>query len=100
MKKLIVLLVALSAGSIMSFGQCDKKVILTSSKTEYLGADSSVQRSEDEITTVEFDKNTITIIPGSDDHRMAGKITAYTCNWPVLFKEGKTVIKVVLSYVS
>ena len=67
---------------------------MTASKTEFLGADSSVQRSEDEPSKVEFDRNSITVTHGEHDEKENGKINSYTCNWPQPFKQGKTVMKV------
>jgi hypothetical protein len=92
MKKIITAVVILLAGSAMSYAQCDKKVILTGTKTEYLGADSLVQRSEEENSEIIFDKTSITIKPG-DRPLITGTIASMTCNWTVPFKEGKTVLK-------
>ena len=97
MKKMVIVLVLLSTGAVVSYGQCDKKVIITASKTMYLGADSAVQRTEDEQTTVEFDKTNITIIPGNSDHKMTGTVKSYACNWTNAFKDGKTAIKVAVT---
>jgi len=93
MQKMFIVLVLLSTVALVSYGQCDKKVVITSSKTQYLGADSAVQRTEDEQSTIEFDKTNITIIPGSADHKMTGTVKSYVCNWPTAFKDGKTSIK-------
>jgi hypothetical protein len=92
MKKIITAVVILLAGSSVGYAQCDKKVILTGTKTEYLGADSLVQRSEDEISEIVFDKTSITIKPGNRPP-ITGTISSITCNWTVPFKEGKTVLK-------
>jgi len=97
MKKMVIALVLLSTGALVSYGQCDKKVVITSSKTLYLGADSAVQRTEDEQTTVEFDRTNITIIPGNADHKMTGTMKSYVCNWTNAFKDGKTAIKVAVT---
>jgi len=97
MKKMVIVGVLLSTGALVSYGQCDKKVVITASKTQYLGADSAVQRTEDEQTTVEFDKTNITIIPGSADHKMTGTVKSYVCNWPTAFKDGKTSVKVAVT---
>jgi len=97
MKKMVIVGVLLSTGALVSYGQCDKKVVITASKTLYLGADSAVQRTEDEQTTVEFDKTNITIIPGSADHKMTGTVKSYVCNWPTAFKDGKTSVKVAVT---
>ena len=94
MKKGILAAVLLSAG-LISYGQCEKRVLLTASKTEHLGADSSVQRTDDETTVIEFDKSNISITPSG--HTMTGTIKSYTCDWPTPFKVGKTRMKVTLA---
>jgi hypothetical protein len=96
MKKILTILALLAALSTYSYSQCDKKVLLTSSKTEYLGADGTVQRSEDEHTDIVFDKTNITITPG--DHTMTGTIKSVTCDWQTPFKEGKMVLKVTIEH--
>ena len=96
MKKTLMALL-LGAASLPVFAQCDKKVVLTSSKTEHLKADSTIDRSEDEKTVLEFDKTNITVIPGSEEHKLTGTIKSYTCDWSVPFKEGKTVLKATLA---
>lgn len=92
MKKFLAAVAFLLAGYSFSYAQCDKKVVLTSSKTEYLGADSLVQRTEDELSEVVIDKTTITVKPG-DRNTMTGTINSYTCNWTTPYKEGKLVLK-------
>lgn len=94
-KQLLVMLIAAAAGT-SSYAQCDKKVLVVSSKTEYLNGNGEVQRSVDETTTVEYDTATIVITPG-DDPTMTGTIKSRTCEWKVPFKEGKTVIKAILT---
>jgi hypothetical protein len=76
--------------------QCNKKVVLTASQTEYLGADLNVQRTVAEQSVVEFDSTGITIVAG-DEHKMTGKISSYQCNWTEAFKEGKTVLKTAIA---
>lgn len=88
-KQIFTLLFIAIAGS--SFAQCDKKVFLSASATEYLDANNVLQKTVDEITTVEFDTKNISITPG--DHQLDGTISSITCNWKTPFKEGKTVIK-------
>lgn len=97
MKKIFVAILLLSAGSTMGYAQCDKKVVLTSSRTEHLGADSTVQRTDDEKTVVEFDKTNITVTPGSEERKMTGKIRSSTCDWKIPFREGRMAMKVTLS---
>ena len=87
-------LLVISTGS---FAQCDKKVKLTSSKTEYLDSAGTVQRTVDETTVIEISKPDITIAPGSEENKMTGTIKSDTCNWKIPFKEGKTVLKATIT---
>jgi hypothetical protein len=95
MKKLILGFSLLLAGGITSFAQCSKKIIFTSSKTEYLDTSGTVQNAEDEKTVIESDGKTITITPG--DHQMTGTIKSDSCNWKIPYKEGKSVIRAVIT---
>ena len=94
MKHFLLAALFLTAGY-FGFGQCGTKVVLTSSQTQHLGADSSVQRTEDEHTVIEFDQSTITISPG--DNHMTGKVDSITCNWTTPYKVGKTRLKVAIT---
>ncbi|MBC7904844.1 MAG: hypothetical protein H7Y27_15570 [Gemmatimonadaceae bacterium] len=80
--------------------QCDKKIILTASVTQYLGEDSSVQRSVDEATSIELDKNVMILIPGSEEKKRTGTIESFTCNWSTPFKDGITIVKTTLTNAS
>ena len=92
MKKLILGLLLVIGASISSYAQCGKRVIISSSLTEYLNGNGEVQRSREENSTVEFDGKEITITP-SDDPPVTGTIKSITCEWKTPFKDGKTVIK-------
>lgn len=81
-------------GSTLSFGQCDKDIILTTSKTEYLNGSGVVERTEDEQSTIEIGKSQVMISPGNN-HKMIGTIQSTTCNWGKAYQEGKTVVKAV-----
>lgn len=72
--------------------QCDKNLVLTSSKTEYLDASGAVQKTMDEKTQIDIGQKSITISPGSD-HTMTGAILSVTCAWQTAFKEGKSEFK-------
>jgi hypothetical protein len=87
-----ILLTAVTTG----YGQCDKKTLLTASKTEHLAADSSVQRSDDGVITIEFDKTTFNVNPPNEDP-LNGKVDSISCSWPIPYKEGKTRLKVTLT---
>jgi hypothetical protein len=96
MKTITLILSLLIAGSTISFAQCDKKVMLTTSKTDHLDANGVVTRTVDEKAVVEIGKSDLTINV-NDEHKMTGAIKSNSCNWKIPFKEGKTIIKATLS---
>jgi hypothetical protein len=96
MKQFLVVAVLLIAARTAGYGQCDKKTILTASKTDHLGADSSVQRSDDGVITIEFDKTTFNVNPPNEEP-MTGKVDSVSCSWSTPYKEGKTRMKVTLT---
>jgi hypothetical protein len=87
-----VLLTAVTAG----YGQCEKKTVLSASKTDHLAADSSVERSDDGVITIEFDKTTFLVNPPNESP-LTGKVDSVTCNWPTPYKEGKMRMKITLT---
>ncbi|TSJ43786.1 HYR domain-containing protein [Mucilaginibacter corticis] len=89
----ITLVLLLAACSQLSYGQCDKTVVLKSSKTNHLDAKGNIESSKDENATITISKSQVTIVPGDDDHTISGAITSKTCEWPTAFKDGKTVVK-------
>jgi len=91
MKKQILTLLLIAVAGISSYAQCDKKNVLTSSSTEYLNAGNELQKTVEEVTTVEYDSKAIVIMPG--EHNLEGTISSATCDWKTPYKEGKTVIK-------
>ncbi|MES1214455.1 MAG: hypothetical protein ABUT20_02970 [Bacteroidota bacterium] len=91
MKKMMLAFVAFTIFGAISYGQCDKNVIFTSSKTEYLDSNLTLQRSVDEKTVIEISKTGVTITPGTN--KMSGTIKSSSCKWTVPFKVGKSVIK-------
>jgi hypothetical protein len=95
MKKLLLAAVLLTAATV-GYGQCEKKTVLTASKTDHLAADSSVQRSDDGVVTIEYDKTSFNVNPPNEDP-MTGKVDSISCSWPTPYKEGKTRMKVTLT---
>ena len=96
MKQLLLAAALLATTGLAGYGQCEKKVVLSASKTEHLGADSSLQRTDDEATVIEFDKSTITVKP-EHEGALTGKVNTVTCNWATPFKVGKTRMNVTLT---
>ncbi len=97
MKKIILLLALLAAGSAATFAQCGKKITLVSSKTSYLDANNKVEKTEDEKAKIELSTAGLTITHGEEEEQMTGTIKITACNWKTPFKEGKTVIKTTLT---
>lgn len=95
MKKQILTLLFVAAAGISSYAQCDKKIILSASSTEFLNSANEVQRTDDKTTIVEYDSKSIMIMPG--DNILEGSVNSITCDWKTPYKEGKTVIKATMS---
>src|SRR5262245_32940411 len=94
---LFVLMMLLILGIVFSYAQCDKSKQLTASKTEYLDATGTVQKTVDEPTTVEFNKTGITISHGVQSQQMTGTIKSDSCSWKIPYKEGKTILRADIS---
>ena len=75
-----------------SFGQCDKNVVLTCSKTEYLNAEGAVQRTVEEECVIKVSKSEVTIAP-SGHATMIASVTSTACEWKQPFKVGKTTLE-------
>jgi hypothetical protein len=99
MKKIAIILALLFAGMAVSYAQCGKKFKITTSKTEHLDASGNLTRTDDEKAVVVISKTdlSITVTNANDQHAMTGVIKSDTCNWPVAYKEGKTVLKAVIT---
>ena len=99
MKTILFALFLLAAGNTLSFAQCDKKVSLTSSKTEHLDANGILKHADDEKTVVEFNKTdiTVSITKAEGDEKLTGTVKSNVCNWTVPFKEGKSTLSITLS---
>lgn len=94
--KLFLIAALIVSAATAGYGQCDKKTVLTASKTDHLAGDSSVERSVDGAVTVEFDKTNFTVHPPNEG-ALTGKIDSFACNWPTPYKAGRTWIKVTLT---
>lgn len=99
MKSTLLALLLLVAGSSVCLAQCDKKLSLTSSKTDHLDASGNLERAVDEQTVIEINKSNISVVIDGDNGKqtMTGVIKSNTCNWKTPFKEGKTTINTTLN---
>ena len=97
MKSTFLALLLLITGSTVCFAQCDKTLILTSSRTEHLDADGNLGRAVDEQTAIEINKSKISIVIENGKQTLTGVIKSNICNWTAPFKEGKSVINTTIS---
>ncbi|MGZ3832782.1 MAG: hypothetical protein ACXVB0_04625 [Mucilaginibacter sp.] len=97
MKSIILAMFLLVAGTAISFAQCDKKISLSSSRTQNLDGSGVLQETRDEQTSIEIGKADITVITDNGQHKMTGPVKFDVCDWKVPFKEGKTVLNTTLS---
>jgi len=91
MKKILLTLTLLAGLSVACFAQCDKTVVLTSSKTDHIDAAGALLRSEDEAVAIEINKTEVNVLVNGDP-KIKAIIKSNTCNWKVPFKDGKTAI--------
>ncbi len=96
MKKQILTFLLVALVGLTSYAQCDKKIMLSANSTEYLSGSGEVEKTDEQLTTVEYDAKEISIIAG--DNAMDGTVNSITCNWKTAFKEGKTIIKATISH--
>ena len=96
MKTVIFTLLVLITGVTLSYGQCGKKSMITTSKTDHLDKDGTITRTETEKAVVELNDKGLTITI-NDDHKMTGIIKSNACDWKVPYKEGKSTIKAILN---
>ena len=91
MKTFIFLLILLVTHNVVR-AQCDKKVLLTASQTNYLDSSGAIERTVDEKSTIRINKSEIVIVV-DDENKMVVNIKSNTCKWDTPFKQGKSVIK-------
>ena len=81
-----------------TFAQCDKKVLYTSVKQEWLNDKYEVQKSDQEKVTVEISKTGVVLNHNDDPNDvMKGDVKNISCNWTELFKNGKTTVEAELT---
>lgn len=99
MRSIVITLLLLAAGSTISLAQCDKKTVLTSSKTQHLDAQGALKHADDEKVVIELTQSDITVSINNDggEHKLTGKVKSDTCDWKVPFKDGRTKLVVTLN---
>src|SRR5579863_6317572 len=99
MRSILITCLLLAAGSTIAIAQCDKKVSLTSSKTQHWDDHGTLKHTDDEKVIVEFTQSDVTVSINNDggQQKLTGKIKSDTCDWKIPFKEGRTRIHLTLS---
>jgi len=101
MKKIILLVLVFATVNKWSNAQCNKKILWTSTKEEFLDANGQVTHTDEDSVTLEVSDSGITInhnnIPQDE---LKGTIKEINCNWSEPFKTGKTTFKSDLTEVS
>jgi hypothetical protein len=98
MKKILLPIIAIIGFCVISHAQCDKNIVFASSKTDYLDAHDSLQRSANESVNVAIKKTDITVVINEDaDTKLTGTGKLISCDWKVPFKEGKMIYKAQLT---
>src|SRR4051812_5209662 len=98
MKKVILLLLVIGAFNSKSMAQCNKKIVYTSNKQEWLNSKYEVQKKDSDKITVEVTKTGIIFNHNDNPNdEMKGDIAATDCHWTKAFKNGKTTIQAKLT---
>ena len=99
MRSILITCLLLAAGSTIAMAQCDKKVSLTSSKTQHFDDHGTLKHADDEKVVIVLTQSDITVSINNDgnEHTMSGKIKSDSCDWKVPFKEGKAKLVVTLN---
>jgi hypothetical protein len=99
MRSILMTCLLLAAGSTIAMAQCDKKVSLTSSKTQHWDDHGTLKHTDDEKVVVEFTKSdmTVSIDHDGNQQQLTGKVKSDTCDWKIPFKDGRSRFHVTLN---
>ncbi len=98
MKKILLTLIITAAFAPAIFAQCDKKIIWTAPKAEFLDEAGNLQETKDVKVIVKTTAKEIIIIHTDDEgDSLKGVVKESTCNWKTAFKDGKTIMKAEMS---
>jgi len=94
MKKILLLLSITCICSIAVFAQCEKKVLYSSVKQDWLNSKDEIQKSDQDKVTIEISKTSVTLNHNDDPNdAMKGDIKNMDCNWADAYKNGKSTIQ-------
>lgn len=95
-QKLLFLFIGIAIAA-CCYGQCDKKIVLSSTGAEILNGQNEVKIKDTlRVTTIKYDSKTFEII--SENNTLYGTIDSIYCNWQLPFKEGNTYVRGTLNY--
>ena len=94
MKKIIPLFLLACILGTASFAQCDKNILFTSSKQDWMNSKDEVTKSDQDKVTLQVSKTSVVLNHNDDPNdEMTGDIKKVDCNWTESFKNGKTTIE-------
>jgi len=94
MKKLACAFVALVAFTTIASAQCEKKVLWSAPKADFVDENGSVQDTKNVNVAIYTSKKSIRITHDDDlTDSLYGAIKEFTCDWKQPFKNGKSIIK-------
>ena len=94
MKRFILMVLVVFIISNYCNAQCDKKVVWTSVKEEFLDANGEVEQAHEDSVTIETSNAGIVVNHNNiPEDELKGTISDIKCDWKEPYKNGKTIIK-------
>jgi hypothetical protein len=101
MKKIILLLLVLVIANKQSDAQCNKKILWTATKEEFLDSSGQVTHTDQDSVLLETSDSGIIINHNNNPQdQLTGTMKDANCNWSEPFKNGKSTFKSDLTEVS
>ncbi len=98
MQHIILALALLLFTNLQTHAQCNKKVYWYASKAEMLDESGQVADTKEDAITLKMSKDSIMLgRQGDEGDDIKGAIKESTCDWKDAFKNGKSVIKTVVT---
>jgi len=101
MKKIILLLFVVCIFSKSGNAQCNKRILWTATKEEFLDSNLQVTHTDQDSVTIEVSDSSIIINHNNNPNdQLNGTVKDISCNWSEPFKNGKSSFKSDLTEVS
>jgi hypothetical protein len=94
MKRIVLLVAVIATFAISASAQCDKKVLWSAVKADFVDETGAVQDTKNVKVAIYTSKKEINITHDDDlTDSLGGIIKEFSCEWKQPFKNGKTIIK-------